>query len=71
MGDVVDLQTRLAPLFKDGDASEFEAFLAAEGINLLSAFRSIEDASVRKSTLEMVSKVADALRTKANSRPEK
>ncbi len=68
MGEIVDLQIRLASLLEGNDASEFDAFLVAEGLELLAAFRSIEDASVRRSTLEMVSKVAAALRTSNKTR---
>ena len=68
MGEIADLQIRLASLLEGNDASEFDAFLVAEGLELLAAFRSIEDASVRRSTLEMVSKVAAALRTSNKTR---
>ncbi len=62
MSEIVDLQTRTASLFKQADALEFDEFLVAEGLELLAAFRSIEDDSVRKSVLLMLSRVATALK---------
>ena len=63
MGDLIDLQSRIARALEDKATPDFEAFLVAEGLELLAEFRSIEDDAVRQSIMQMVSKIAAALRT--------
>ena len=63
MGDLIDLKVRLAEVCKPEEVPEFEAFLLAEGLELLKEFRSIQDAAVRSSIVQLVSKTVSALRT--------
>lgn len=64
MGDLIDLHGPDGRVLgEEHKAPEFEAFLAEEGLELLADYRSIEDASVRKSIREMIGKIAVALRS--------
>ena len=57
MGDLIDLHGPDGRVLgEEHKAPEFEAFLAEEGLELLADYRSIEDASVRKSIREMIGK---------------
>lgn len=62
MGDLIDLQSRIARVLESEETPEFDAFLVAEGLELLAEFRSIQDPEVRKSIMQMVSRIAAALR---------
>jgi hypothetical protein len=62
MGDLIDLQSRIARVLETEETPEFDAFLVAEGLELLAEFRSIQDPAVRKSIMQMVSRIAAALR---------
>ena len=66
MGDLIDWKEIAARSLAEEDTAAFEAFLAAEGLALLSAFKSIEHAATRASILQMVEKVACALRPKSD-----
>ena len=63
MGELVEFELRAAQACGEEDTTEFEAFLATEGLALLAEFRSINDAAVRASMMQMISKVAAALRS--------
>ena len=69
MGDLIELKTRIAKGLDAEDTADFDAFLATEGLTLLADFRSIGDPAVRASILQMVGKIAAALRAaKASTR---
>lgn len=62
MGDLIELKSRIAQSLGTEETPEFDAFLVAEGLELLADFRSITDPAVRQSIMQMVSKIASALR---------
>ena len=62
MGDLIELKSRIAQSLGNEETPDFDAFLVAEGLELLAEFRSIEDPAVRQSIMQMVSKIAAALR---------
>jgi hypothetical protein len=66
MGDIIDLKTIITKNAKVEDTSAFEEFLVAEGLALLSAFRSIDDVAVRESILRMVVDAATRSRPDAS-----
>ncbi|MCX8253440.1 protein of unknown function [Beijerinckiaceae bacterium RH AL1] len=61
MGDIIDLQARIA-LVLETLSPDHDAQLLNEGLELLADFRSIEDRMVRASIRQMVSDVAAAFR---------
>ncbi len=63
MGDLIDLKTRITRVL-EGETPDIDTFLLEEGLELLADFRSIEDAEVRKSIMQMVAKIATALRAR-------
>ena len=63
MGDLIDLKTRITRVL-EGETPDIDSFLLEEGLELLADFRSIDDADVRKSIMQMVAKIATALRAR-------
>ncbi|VVB46453.1 protein of unknown function [Beijerinckiaceae bacterium RH AL1] len=63
MGDLIDLKTRITRVL-EGETPDIDTFLLEEGLELLADFRSIDDADVRKSIMQMVAKIATALRAR-------
>ena len=62
MADLIEIINSIAHGTEE-DTSDFEEFLAREGLQLLRDFRSIANDSVRGAILRMVSTTAVALRS--------
>ena len=58
MGEIIDLRSRAAEACAERQTPEFEKFLVEEGLDLLAAFRSIPEVSVRASIVELVAKIS-------------